>query len=253
MADKPTAVITGASRGIGRSIALNLASNGKYKLCLLARDEKLLKETKKLCQCLNETVIAKCYAVDMADTDKLRSTLTDICTNFGPLHALINNAGIGGSGDPYKADLNHWDKMLDVNLRSITHSIATCLPYLKKSALSADNVSIINISSVAGTLRIAGAPQTSMYAATKFGLNGFSEALFSDVREDGIKVVTIMPGYVETDMVKKLKKSHLLEFGNMMRPSDVAQSVQYALDCSRYCCPKQILLFPQRSCYKAKL
>merc|ERR1712228_30569 len=210
-------------------------------------------ETKALCQSLNETVIVKCFAFDVADTDKLKSILLDIYTNFGPLHVLINNAGMGGSGNPYKADLNHWDKMLNVNLRSITHSIAICLPYLKESALSADNVSIINISSIAGTLRIAGNPQTSLYAATKFGLNGFSEAIFSDVHEDGIKVVSIMPGYVETEMVKKLKISHLLEYKNMLRASDVAQSVQYVLDCSRHCCPKQIVLMPQKSCFKSNL
>eukprot|EP01084_Bolivina_argentea_P245820 411483_1 len=252
MAEKPTVILTGASRGIGRAIAIQLSLNDKYKLCLLSRDLNGLNETKKLCQAIKPETFVKCFQCDVSIPTELQSILLDVCNNYGPLHVLINNAGVGDSGNSLNADFNHWDKMLNVNLRSVTQSTAICLPYLKKSAVTNDNVTIINISSVAGTLRVQ-SPGMSMYSATKYAVFGFSESVFQDVKDYGIKVSCIMPGFVDTEMVRKLKKRDTLEFKNMMRASDIAQSVQYVLNCSRYCCPNQIVLRAQRNPIKANL
>lgn len=164
---KPTAIITGASRGIGRGIAIQLAYTNKYKLCLLSRDINGLNQTKQLCEKVNADCNIKCYPINVADTKQLIITLKDIGNNYGPLSVLINNSGVGDSGHALSADLDHWDNMLNVNLRAVTTATRICLPFLKKSALKDDNVSIINISSVAGTMRAIG-PMRSMYSATKY-------------------------------------------------------------------------------------
>ncbi len=250
--NKPTAIITGSSRGIGRGIAIQLSYTNKYKLCLLSRNINGLNETKKLCEEINGDAVVKCYQCNVADRTQLTNILQDIGANYGPLCVLINNSGVGDSGNALTADLDHWDKMLDVNLRAVTTATRICLPFLKQSALNNDNVSIINISSMAGTLRAIG-PNKTMYSATKFGVVGFSESVFEDVKEFGIKVSCINPGFVDTKMVRDLKKAKTLRFNNMIKVSDIAKSVQYVLDCSKYCCPTQIFIRAQGNPIKSNL
>eukprot|EP01084_Bolivina_argentea_P245819 411482_1 len=95
MAEKPTVILTGASRGIGRAIAIQLSLNDKYKLCLLSRDLNGLNETKKLCQAIKPETFVKCFQCDVSIPTELQSILLDVCNNYGPLHVLINNAGVG--------------------------------------------------------------------------------------------------------------------------------------------------------------
>lgn len=254
MSTLPTVIITGASRGIGRGIAIDLAKSGKYKLCLLSRNVNGLSETKRLAQKENSNAMIKCIKCDLSDMDGLKSILIDICENYGPLHVLINNAGAGGSGNAFNANLKHWDFMLDVNLRSLIHSSAICLPYLKqaKSRNNDDNVAIINIGSISGTMGGL-EPNSSIYISTKFGVLGFTESVFEDARESGIKVSCIMPAFVDTEMVRKIYSPKQLNFSRMIKISDIAKSVQFILDCSTAACPTQIVIREQQTPIRAKM
>ena len=253
MSTLPTVIITGASRGIGRGIAIDLAKTGKYKLCLLSRSRTGLFETKRLALEANKNAVIKCVECDLLDTDGLKSTLIDICENYGPLHVLINNAGAGGSGNAFKANLKYWDFMLDVNLRSLIHSTAICLPYLKtaKTVCKNDNIAIINIGSISST--IGGVtPDSSMYTATKFGVLGFSESIFEDAREAGIKVSCVMPAFVDTEMVRKIYSPKELDYSKMVKISDIAKCIQFILNCSTAACPTQIIIREQQTPKKPK-
>lgn len=248
MTSKQTVIITGASRGIGRGIAISLANIGRYKLCLLSRNKNGLLETKRMIEKVNKNVMVKCVECDLSNLKQLKATILDICENYGPVGVLINNAGAGGSGNAFKANLKHWDFMLDVNLRSLIHITAICLPYLQK----VKNAAIINIGSTSST--IAGVtPDSSIYVATKFGVLGFSEAIFKDAREYGIKVSCIMPAFVDTEMVRNIYSNQQLDFDKMIKISDIAKGVEFILNCSNSACPTQIVIKEQKNPIKSKL
>lgn len=224
------ALITGASRGIGRAIALQLASLG-YRVFLLGRDQAALDTVAAACP----PASAATMAGDLRNVKFIDTAIADAIAFMGTIDVLINNAGAAVHGAVQDADMSAWRDVLDVNFMATARLTRQVLPGMIERGSGA----IINISSINARHVNAG---SAIYAATKHALNGFSGCLFEDVREHGVKVSTIMPGFVATDMTAPLGKDH----ERMIRPDDIADAVVYVLSASAACCPTEIVIRPQR-------
>ena len=232
------ALITGASRGIGKAIALSLAKSG-VRLALAARNAKALEETAKACSTHgNPALVIPC---DLQDTKSIQNLVSETTTRLGGLNILVNNAGVNGSGSADSGDLNAWDLTIDINLRGLIHLTRHALPEIEKSDWGA----VINIASMAGRRPFGGA---GVYCATKHGVVGFTHALFEDVREKNIKVSAICPGFVSTDMVA----GRGLNDQRMIQAEDIAKAVEFVLTYPENACPIEIQIMPQRTPYAAK-
>jgi short-subunit dehydrogenase len=234
---KRTAVVTGASSGIGAAIAIELARKG-FNLGLVARRKELLESVSNQCQ--NEGATTLNYVCDLSESDpkNLRNVINDIASKFGGIDVLINNAGEYVGGNIESLDLVKAEKCLQTNLVSAMRSSQYCAPFLKQSG----NGTIIFISSVAGQMPFASG---SSYCSSKFGLRGLSGSVFEDLREFGVKVCCICPGYVNTNM-----PSANLDPAKMIQPSDVAKAVSFVIDFPPTGCPTEITILPQKIPYR---
>lgn len=225
------ALITGASRGIGKAIALALAERG-YDLVLLARDADALAAVAGACAA--QGVRAHCLPGDVTDCSYLDQAVQAALARFGTVDVLINNAGLARQEPVQNADLAAWRAVMAVNFDAVVHLCQALLPAMIERGAG----TIVNISSISG--RNAG-PGAGIYSASKHALNGFGGSLFEDVRDYGIKVSTIMPGFVATDLTGGMG----MDATKMIAPEDVAQSVCYVLQAAGSCCPTEIVLRPQ--------
>lgn len=224
------AIVTGAGRGIGRAIALRLASDG-LDLALIGRNETHLAEVRA--QCRDRSVRCEMFPFDLAQVPGIGALVEGVHRTFGRLDAVVNNAGVyaGGKGDG--ADLGAWDTALDINLRAVVHLNRYALPYIEQQG----GGSIIHISSISGRMTHAGG---GSYCATKHGLMGYSGSLFEDVREKGVKVCAICPGFVATDM-----PNAALGRDRMIRPEAIADAVAFVMNFDASGCPTEIVIRPQ--------
>ncbi len=235
------ALISGASRGVGREIAVALAREG-YHLALLARSTLALEETARLCRA--EGVKALPLSADVNEITRLESVVASVVEKLGGLDVLVNNAGVSHAVDAFHADRETWDAILDTNLRSVMHLSRLCLPSLARS----DRGSVIFISSQAAHLD--GVPGMAPYFATKHALRGFADSLFEEVRDRNIRVSCICPGLVNTALGVELRREYpdLLDIApsDMLQPEDVARATRYILASSATCCPTEVLLEPMK-------
>jgi NAD(P)-dependent dehydrogenase (short-subunit alcohol dehydrogenase family) len=181
------AVVTGGSRGIGLAVAKALLTGG-VSVVICGRAEESLNEALKELRPLGKVEGRVCDVGSFAAVAELFRFVND---TFGRLDFLINNAGIGRFAPIQEIDPTTWDEVIATNLSGVFYCCHEAVPLMKK----AGGGFIINIGSLAGKHAFAGA---SAYNASKFGLNGFSEAMMLDVRHDKIRVSTIMPGSVDT-------------------------------------------------------
>lgn len=185
-------LLTGASRGIGREIALAFAEHGG-KLTLAGRNEKALEETRAGVERAGGQAIV--VAGDVTDAGWRESVVDQAVEAYGGLDILVNNAGVvsaGGLGDISEEDVN---KQLQINLVAPILLTRTALPALRKSGEGA----VVNISSIFG---LVGMPFYASYGATKAGIAHFSEAMRRELAEDGIHVMTVYPGATDTPMME---------------------------------------------------
>lgn len=192
-----TALITGASRGIGKACAVKMAACG-YNLFLVC--EKNIATLEKLCEELHEkyNISAKAYKADVSDLDALKSIFDDI----EDLDVLINNAGISYVGLLSDMTAEEWNRIVSVNLTSVFYTSKLAVPKM----LSKHSGAIINISSVWGNV---GASMEVAYSATKGGVNGFTKALAKELAPSNISVNAIACGFVDTDMNRHLSEEDL--------------------------------------------
>lgn len=223
-------VISGASRGIGRTIALDLA-NENTEFCLLGTNQSSLNELAQ--EIKNKGSDAKVYAFNLKDTDRIPEVIRDFTSNEKRIDCLINNAGLFIENNILNGDMDAWDEALDVNLKGSIHLTKNCLPFMNEGS------AIIFINSIAARKSYAGGTN---YCAAKFGQLGFANSLFEDVRHLGIKVSSIMPGVVNTDMHKG---DDTLDASLMLQPSDVSSVVSFILSTPLTVCPTEITLMPQ--------
>lgn len=181
------AVVTGGTRGIGRAIAERLLAEGARVAICGSRQKSVDDALAALSP--RERVFG--MRADVSRLPEVRQFIGAVEQRFGAIHILVNNAGAGVFRSV--ADLNpeEWDRMIGLNLSGAYYSSHEVLPILRKSG----GGDVINISSLAGKNAFAGG---AAYNASKFGLNGFAEAMMLDHRNEGIRVSTIMPGSVDT-------------------------------------------------------
>ncbi|TCN25933.1 3-ketoacyl-ACP reductase [Mesobacillus foraminis] len=185
-----TALITGAGRGIGRAAAIALAQEG-VNIGLLGRTlENLEKVTDELEQ---YGVNVSGAAADVADMNSVHHAVDHIISELGPIDILINNAGTAKFGGFLELEPEEWEKIIQVNLMGTYYVTRAVLPGM----IERKTGDIINISSTAGQ---KGAPVTSAYSASKFGVLGLTESLMMEVRKHNIRVTAMTPSTVATDL-----------------------------------------------------
>ena len=218
------AIITGASRGIGKKIALYLAKDG-YNVLLLARNEEMLKTSKEE---IEEQTGKKAlyFPMDVAKEEDIASFKEFLKENIEEVSVLVNNAGITKDTLFMRMKEEDYRKVIEVNLLGVFKMTSLVLPFMLKKRKGV----IINMSSVVGITGNAG--QTN-YAASKAGIIGFTKSLAKEVGARGIRVLAIAPGFIETDMTNKLpdkiKNDYLarIPLKRFGRPEDVANLVSF--------------------------
>ncbi|MBO5551929.1 MAG: 3-oxoacyl-[acyl-carrier-protein] reductase [Lachnospiraceae bacterium] len=214
------AVITGASRGIGRAIALEFAKNGADTAMIATREsEEALSTLKEL---NSYGITAKLYTCDIRDADKVEETARGILDDMGAVDILVNNAGITKDNLLPGLKIMDIDDVIDVNLKGCMFVTRAFIgSFLKKR-----RGSIINISSVVGLMGNKG--QTN-YAASKAGIVGFTKSVAREYGRRNIRCNAIAPGFIETEMTAALGEEQIAEMKKMIpmgrtgRPEDVAQ------------------------------
>lgn len=208
-------VVTGASRGIGLAIAERVAQAGA-SLAICARSKNGLdKAVQELSEKTKGQVIGQ--AVDVGSSDSVKKFFETVEKRFNEVDVLINNAGLGVFRPVAELTVEEWQTTLNTNLNGVFYCCREALPLMRKRGSGY----VINISSLAGKNAFAGG---AAYNASKFGLNGFSEAMMLDVRYDNIRVSYIMPGSVDTDFGRSTKGASW-----KIAPEDVADVVMNLL------------------------
>ena len=212
-----TAIVTGATRGIGKAIALKLAAL-KYNLVVVARDENQLSTLKQSIEKLNVSCLP--IALDLSEATAPDFIVREAVKHFGSINVLVNNAGIAHSASISETDMKTWDAILKINARAPFFLCKAAVPELKKC----ENPVIINISSVVGFKGYVG---QAAYSASKHALMGFSKVLAKEVQNDGIKVHVISPGGVNTEMVQHMRPD--INTGDLIQVDEIAELVAFLI------------------------
>ncbi|MHB1169143.1 MAG: SDR family oxidoreductase [Longimicrobiales bacterium] len=228
------AIVTGASRGIGRAIADALADAGIH-VTLTSRSQA---DCEKAAAEITERTGTRALGVacDVRDAQQCAQLIERATGEFGRLDILINNVGIGAFAPVEQMDVETWDAVIGTNLNSLFYCTHPALPHLKKSGAAW----VINIGSLAGKNAF---PNGAAYNASKFGLIGFSEALMQEVRHDGIRVSYVMPGSVATEFDHP---SGSTDGDWRVQPGDIAQIVMDLLATPARTLPSRVEVRPSR-------
>jgi 3-oxoacyl-[acyl-carrier protein] reductase len=231
------ALVTGAGRGIGKAISLLLAQSG-CRVVLTARTPDQLDAVQKEISARGGKALT--VATDLTKDDEINMLVEKTQQTWGGVDILINNAGWGKRAPVVKAKVEDWDQTLRLNLRAPMVLAKLLLPHMIEKGEGA----VINIGSVSGK---TGEANGAAYSASKFGLIGFTQSLFEEVREYGIKVAVLLPGFVDTPLIPPNRQ---LDRIKMIQAEDVAQTVHYVLTSPPTACPVEITIRPQRSPYR---
>jgi NAD(P)-dependent dehydrogenase (short-subunit alcohol dehydrogenase family) len=204
------AVVTGAGRGIGRAVAVELAQMGA-RVVVASRSVAELEETARLAGS------ASVVSADVRNKGEVQRLLEHAASQFGPVDILVNAAGIGVAGPVVDFTDSDFEAVVDTNLKSIFFASRSVLP----SMIERRTGHIINISSIAGKV---GSANLAVYCASKFGVVGFTQALAEEVRQHGIRVSLICPGSTDTSFLGSSSKSSKSR-ERMLSPADIAHAV----------------------------
>jgi NADP-dependent 3-hydroxy acid dehydrogenase YdfG len=206
-----TALITGASRGIGAAIASALSAVG-VRLGLASRSGDDLG--------IRGSVARPC---DVRDPEALRGMVAATVDRFGGLDILVVNAGVGAYGPILDLPADQLEEMIDVNVKGAIHAVRAALPHLVRS----EAAELITIASEAGR---RGLPNEAVYCASKFAQVGLTRALDHELRERGVRCTNVCPGGVATDFAMgRGRTPDMPALADMMRPEDVAETVMFVL------------------------
>jgi len=213
-----TALVTGATEGIGRATALALGRAG-YRVGICSRSTEKVEAT--LAELCAQGVAAAGAAADVADPDQVRHLVEQVRGTLGEIDVLVNNAGVLIARPIEELTLEDWDVTMATNLRSLYLTTRLVLPGMRTRRQG----TIVNVASLAGRNGFVGG---SAYSASKHAVLGFSRSLMLEVRKDNVRVIAICPGSVATGMLRNqamLKPDH----ERILRPEDVAASILHVL------------------------
>ena len=216
-----TALVTGASKGIGRAICVELAKSGYRIVVNYMSDEKGAVDTLEMVR--KEGSDGQIVQFDVSDFDKTQSAVDDIFKENGSIDALINNAGITADGLFVMMPRRDWNTVIDISLSgffNVTRPVLEKMLVLKRGA-------IVSIASMAG---LVGNRGQANYSAAKAGLIGASRSVASEVARLGIRVNVVAPGLIETDMIKEAPVENikaLIPMARIGKPREVARVVRF--------------------------
>jgi short-subunit dehydrogenase len=228
------ALITGASSGIGKATALLFAEAG-FDLALVSRSSERLDSVAQAAQA--KGVIAKPYPLDLADVAQVKPKMEAIAADFGTIDILINNAGMGYTGSLLDTHLSAWQQVLDLNLTSVLQCIQAIVPGMRDRHQGM----IINIASIAGYQAF---PDWGAYSVSKAGLIMLSKTLAAEERPNGIRVVIISPGSVNTPIWDTDTVQADFNRSTMLTPETVAQTVLHAAMLPAFAVIEELTVMP---------
>ena len=214
----PTALITGATEGIGRATAFALGRAG-YSVGVCARTPSRLRTL--LDDLAQAKITAAGLPADVGIESDVKSLVTAVTATLGPIDVLVNNAGVAILKPFDQMSLDEWDTTMATNLRSMYLVTREVLPAMRARTQGA----VVNISSLAGRNGFAGG---TAYCASKHAVLGFSRALMMEVRKDGVRVITICPGSVDTPLIRN-QATLTPNLDTILHAEDVAETVLGAL------------------------
>ncbi len=229
------ALITGASKGIGKAIAVGFGKMN-YQTGLIGRNQEDLKRVADEIANSGGALPSR-FSVDITDSKKVKETVNEVIKQYGRIDILVNNAGIhfGGSLDlPEK----NFKKMLETNLVAQLVFAQEVVPVMKKQ----QSGYIFNVSSRSGKVGFANG---GGYSASKFGLLGLNESLYRELTPQGIKVTALCPAWVNTNMA--LEAGTPLEAEEMIQPDDLFQTILWLLNLSSGACVKEVVITNPKS------
>ncbi|EGR0767724.1 TPA: SDR family oxidoreductase [Vibrio parahaemolyticus] len=235
---KKLVVITGASSGIGEAIARRFSEEGHPLLLVARRVERL--EALNLPNTL-------CEKVDVTDQASLITAIEKAEAQFGPADALVNNAGVMLLGQIDTQDAAEWKRMFDVNVLGLLNGMHSVLAPMK----ARNSGTVINISSIAGKKTF---PDHAAYCGTKFAVHAISENVREEVAASNVRVTTIAPGAVETELLSHTTSQDIkdgydawkVDMGGVLAADDVARAVMFAYQQPQNVCIREIALAPTK-------
>ena len=215
------AIVTGASQGIGKTIAVEMAKSGANVFCL-ARNKNALDST--INKIISNGDKASAYSCDISDNEQFNNIVTDIFKEYGSIDILVNNAGITNDTLLMRMSDDQWDSVLNINLKGSFTCTRSVIKYMMKKKSGR----IINITSIVGLTGNAG---QANYAASKAGLIGMTKSIAKEVASRGITANCVAPGWIETAMTEQLSDDVKNKFlsqiptGKIGYPKDIANTV----------------------------
>ncbi|MCL4156359.1 UNVERIFIED_CONTAM: hypothetical protein GTU68_058744 [Idotea baltica] len=209
------AIITGGGRGLGKATAIAFAKEG-IDVAITGRNEAVLKETVAE---LEEFGVKAIYSVfDVGNYEDVKSGIEHIVKTLGSVDILVNNAGIAAFGSFNDMEVSQWSQIIQTNLMGMYYVTKEVLPYL----INQNEGEIINVSSTAG---LNGNASTSAYSASKFAVIGMSESLMKEVRKNNIRVCTLTPSTIASDMSIDLGIAKKDSQDSVLQPEDFAELI----------------------------
>ncbi|MFF9563832.1 SDR family NAD(P)-dependent oxidoreductase [Leifsonia sp. NPDC014704] len=229
------ALVTGASSGIGAATARKLAAEGAAVVLVARRGERLEQVVEQI---ESQGGVARAVVADITSRAGADSAVEQAVAAFGRLDVLVNNAGAMLVGPFADAPEGEWERMVDVNILGLLYMSRAALPHLVRAASDAPRrtADLVNISSSAG--RVA-RPGTAVYNLTKFGVNGFTEALRQEMQAQRVRVSVVEPGNVDTELAshtrEELRAGVEAQTGTIerLKPEDIADAVAYIVTSDR--------------------
>lgn len=218
MPDPSVALVTGASRGVGRAIALTLGAAG-WRVGVCSRSEEGVAGV--LAELREAGIEAAGRAADVAAPDDVAALVAHIERELGPIDTLVNNAGVLHAKPFEEITLTEWDESFATNVRSLYLVTRAVLPGMRSRRTGA----IVNVASLSARSGFAGG---TAYTASKHAVLGFSRSLMLEVRNEGVRVVTVCPGSIDTEMIRR-QTAFERDPARILRPEDVAATVLHAL------------------------
>lgn len=222
--DGKVVLVTGASRGIGRAIALRLAKDGATVVVNYAGNEAAANETRKMIESIGGK--ASLSRADVSSAEAVEQMVKDVMQEYGRIDILINNAGITKDGLLMRMKEADWDAVLNTNLKGVYHCTKAVARYMMKQKSG----KIVNLTSVVG---LTGNIGQANYAAAKAGVIGFTKSIAKELAARGIQVNAVAPGFIDTDMTAvltdEIKKSMVekIPLARLGAAEDVANAVAF--------------------------